>query len=110
MRKYDTIPGPHIFHVDTALPPVIPAGDAFSVSIVLVARANERFSLVISAMATVGATGLGGKRAQAFLAEVSQQLLTGAVPRTIAAEGRLLPARPPEHPPGLMKIRSELVE
>jgi hypothetical protein len=98
MRKYDTIPVPHIFRVDTALPPVIPAGDAFSVSIVLVARANERLPLLIGAMAVAGAAGLGGKRAQAFLAEVTQRLPTGAAPRTIATEGRLLPAAPPEHP------------
>lgn len=98
MRRYDTIPVPHIFRVDTPLPPVIPAGTAFSVCIVLVAQANERLPLVVRTMAAAGAAGLGAERTRAVLAEVTQLSLTGSTLHYVWSEGRTLSALPPDHP------------
>ena len=110
MRRYDTIPVPHIFHVDAALPPIIHPGQAFAVSLVLLAKANERLPLVIQAMAAIGETGLGAKRGRSMLEDVVQHLPSHGTPRLIAAEGRILPADAPEHPqtppmPARIRIR-----
>jgi hypothetical protein len=98
MRKYDTIPVPHVFRVDTALPPTIGAGRTFSVAMVLVAEANARLPLVIRTMAAAGEAGLGADRGRALLTEVVQRFPTRTAPHRVATAGRLLPPDPPEHP------------
>jgi hypothetical protein len=62
MRRYDTIPGPHVFRIDTPLPAVVGAGQDLTVSLVLVGAANRYLDLVRAALATAGEGGLGPHR------------------------------------------------
>lgn len=110
MRRYDTIPVPHIFRVDRDYPEPIQAGDQIAVAIVLVGEANARLPLVIQAMAAAGQGGLGPQRGRVWLHDVTQQLPGGRPPQLVASKGRALEIQPPEPPatpppPAAVRIR-----
>ncbi|MBK1645230.1 hypothetical protein CKO25_11370 [Thiocapsa imhoffii] len=101
MRRYDTIPVPHVFQIDPATRAVIPAGESLRVALVLVGTANDRLPLVIQTLADAGLEGLGATRTRAILLEVIQELPDGSTQR-VASQGRLstpLPPVPPMTPP-----------
>jgi hypothetical protein len=99
MRRYDTIPVPHIFRLDATWPETIHSGQLPSVGMVLVGAANERLPLVIQALAAAGQGGLGAERARLLLQDVVQHLPGQSLPQLVATEGRILDAHPPTPPP-----------
>ncbi|WP_295455562.1 CRISPR system precrRNA processing endoribonuclease RAMP protein Cas6 [uncultured Thiodictyon sp.] len=110
MRRYDSIPVPHVFRVDRDYPEPILAGDEIAVSLVLVGEANDRLPLIIQAMAAAGQGGLGPQRGQVWLHDVTQHLPGGRPPQLVASKGRMLDLRPPEPPeappiPAAVRIR-----
>ncbi len=110
MRRYDSIPVPHIFRVDRDDPEFIQAGAEIAVSLVLVGQANDRLPLVIQTMAAAGQGGLGPQRGQVWLQDVTQQLPGHHPPRLVAGKGRMLEMLPPEPPrpppaPAAVRIR-----
>jgi len=110
MRRYDTIPVPHVFRVDRDDPELIQAGAELAVSLVLVGQANDRLPLVIQTMAAAGQGGLGPRRGQVWLQDVTQQLPGQHPPRLVAGNGRMLEMLPPESPrpppaPAAVRIR-----
>lgn len=90
MRKYNTIPVPHVFGARQVEPDTIEPGKFFAQSLVLVGKANERLPMVIRAMAAVGAAGFGRDRAKAELMEVVQSGPPGHEPRPILEQGRMV--------------------
>jgi len=108
MRRYDSIPVPHILRLDRDYPDPIQAGDELTVSMVLVGAANERLPLIIQAMAAAGQGGLGPQRGQVWLHDVTQQLPDASPPQLVATKGRLLdcpPPQPPAPPPAPAAVR-----
>ncbi len=72
MRNYSTIPLPHIFRFDTMSEQSLATDDHFTISMVLVGSANEKLAVIIRAMYAAGINGLGKKRSQCKLIDVSQ--------------------------------------
>lgn len=110
MRRYDTIPVPHVFQLDPDPREHVRAGETLRVSLVLVGSANARLPLVVQAMAAAGHQGLGPTRARAWLLEVIQQHPDGTT-TPVASKGRLstsVPPAPPRTPPLPSVLRIQL--
>ncbi|AGA89175.1 Uncharacterized conserved protein (DUF2276) [Thioflavicoccus mobilis 8321] len=108
MRRYATIPVPHVFQLDAEYPPHIGAGGRIRASLVLVGKANAELPLVIQAMAAAGWGGLGAERARARLDDVTQLPSGDAPSHLVAADGRIgeaLPAESPSTPPPPAALR-----
>jgi len=72
MRKYATIPVPHIFRSQTSAETIVRAKQRFSVGIILTGSANDKLSLVYRAMYAAGIAGLGKQRVQCQLVDIVQ--------------------------------------
>lgn len=72
MRKYQTIPSPHILRSPFGQPTVFKSGDKVALEVVLVGNANGRLPVLISALQRAGMTGLGKLRICLQLLEVEQ--------------------------------------
>jgi hypothetical protein len=103
MRRYDTIPIPHVLHIPSDHPKSLRPGQDLTLGIVLVGSANERLAFVLQAMAEAGAGGLGADRVPLWLASVLQYGPGMDEAWTVAAEGEILgwtePQAPPTPPP-----------
>lgn len=88
MRRYNTIPVPHVlrhrYHDATS----IKNKQTFSVDMVLVGRANSELVRVIQAMQKAGQHGIGPERTQAQLLQV-EQLQPQGLNQLIMSEGQM---------------------
>jgi hypothetical protein len=99
MRRYDTIPVPHVLHLAGDRPRTVQPGQELTVGIVLVGSANERLAFVLHAMAEAGAGGLGADRIPLWLDSALQYGSALDEAWTVAAEGEILGRAAPEIPP-----------
>lgn len=76
MRKYSTIPPPHVF-ISDACRSHYEADDLLSVSIVLCGNSNEKFISVATALVLAANTGLGKRRVRLKLEGIQQVLPSG---------------------------------
>lgn len=73
MRKYPSIPLPHIVRFKaTEGDCTLSAGQSLSVNMVLVGKANQRLPVVIKALSAAGQRGLGKRRVRGQLQQVTQ--------------------------------------
>lgn len=101
MRRYETIPVPHVFQLDPDTRAVIPPGGPLRVGMVLAGTANAKLPFVVQAMAAAGRVGLGATRARLRLREVVQEGADGSSHR-VAEPARMstpLPPGVPDIPP-----------
>ena len=73
MRKYSSIPLPHILRVEATDGDCLwPVDKPLSVNIVLIGMANQRLPIIVNAMAVAGQQGLGKQRVHCQLQQVRQ--------------------------------------
>jgi hypothetical protein len=72
MRKYSTIPVPHIFRVDDTTEHTLQSNQHFSVKMVLTGSANNKLPAIIKAMYAAGIAGLGKQRIECQLIDIMQ--------------------------------------
>lgn len=101
MRKYTTIPPPHVFHSGTNQRTDYQSGDLLEMSLVLCGNSNTKFPSVATALVLAANTGLGRNRVSLKLEGIQQELPNGAQHELIA-ENRLIPtlaAQTASYPP-----------
>ena len=98
MRRYTTVPVPHVFHVPPEYPRALVNGQPVSLGLVLVGSANDACDLMIQAMAEAGAGGLGAGRTQLWLQQVEQHVPGRDDAWLLAAKGQIHDAQPPAMP------------
>lgn len=98
MRRYTTVPVPHVFHVPPEHPRTLLEGQALDLGLVLVGDANDGCDLMIQAMAEAGNGGLGAGRLQLWLQQVEQHVPGRGEPWLLAAKGEIHDAQSPEMP------------
>lgn len=101
MRRYDTIPVPHVFQLDPDPRAVIPPGGPLRIGMVLAGTANAKLPIVVQAMDAAGRAGLGANRARLRLCEVVQEGADGST-HWVAEPARMstpLPPGVPDVPP-----------
>lgn len=84
MRKYQTIPSPHVLRSIPGTPKTIEAGDETLLDAIIIGNANSRLKSLVSALQRAGEQGLGRNRTQLDLFSVSQQVPDGNEPPTEA--------------------------
>lgn len=72
MRKYPTIPIPHIFRIEDTSEHTLQANEHFSIGMVLTGSANDKLPTIIRAMYAAGIAGLGKQRIPCQLIDVIQ--------------------------------------
>jgi len=98
MRRYTTVPVPHIFHVPPEHPRAFLEGQALDLGLVLVGAANASCGLIIQAMAEAGSAGLGAGRLPLWLQQVEQHVPGRGEPWLLAARGEIYTAQAPAMP------------
>lgn len=104
MRKYNTIPPPHVFISDVEHRSHYDTDDLLPVSLVLCGSSNEKFISVATALILAANTGLGKKRVRLKLEGIQQELPNGKqqellrdnVFQPILPAGVVEPSTPPE--------------
>ncbi len=95
MRKYNSIPSPHIFRPALDHPLHVKPDTEISVDVILPGAANERLPSLIRALYSAGMTGLGKNRGRMQLQQV-WQLKPGGEDKALLDGSTLLDADPPE--------------
>jgi hypothetical protein len=73
MRKYPSIPLPHVLHFEaTEGDCTRSAGEFICVNIVLIGKANQRLPVIIKALSAAGLRGIGKQRVRCQLQQVTQ--------------------------------------
>lgn len=109
MRKYTTVPTPHILRPPLAGATHLPAGERLEVDVILPGTINSKLPVLIRALYSAGISGLGKHRSRAQLQQVTQLTPTGAS-KALLIDGRLVEAAPPAQinvppPPDTARIR-----
>lgn len=94
MRKYTTIPTPHILRPPLTKVTHLPAGERLEVDVILPGIINSKLPTLIRALYSAGISGLGKYRSRAQLQQVTQLTSTG-VSKALLIDGRLVAAAPP---------------
>lgn len=94
MRKYTTIPPPHILQCDQLGQRNYQAGDSLRQSIVLCGDSNQKFPVIAAAMVLAAHTGLGRDRVKLQLTDITQERPDGTV-FNLLQDNRLVAAQPP---------------
>lgn len=77
MRKYDTIPAPHVLQSQLTKKQHFHKGEQVSVDVVLCGQANAKIASLVRALYVAGATGVGRQRSQLSLKQVTQHTALG---------------------------------
>ena len=72
MRKYPTIPIPHIFRLENTSEHTLQSDEQFNIGMVLTGSANNKLPVIIRAMYAAGLNGLGKQRIPCQLVNVIQ--------------------------------------
>ena len=72
MRKYPTIPIPHIFRIENNAQQTIQSGQEFTIGMIVTGSANDKLPVIIRAMYAAGVAGLGKQRIPCQLVNVTQ--------------------------------------
>jgi hypothetical protein len=77
MRKYDTIPVPHVFQGEISQPMQVRTGELFSIGLSLIGSACYKLPVIIDSMEKMGQNGFKRQRFKASLNSVSLQTQHG---------------------------------
>jgi len=98
MRKYTTIPPPHVFQFNEDTKRLYEAGETVRQSIVLCGSSNQKFPVIAAAMMLAAHTGLGKKRSKLQLVGIHQELPDGSQ-FNLVQDNKLIAAQPPVNMP-----------
>ncbi|PWQ92330.1 CRISPR system precrRNA processing endoribonuclease RAMP protein Cas6 [Leucothrix pacifica] len=101
MRKYTTIPPPHVFQFNEETKSVYEAGETVRQSIVLCGSSNQKFPVIAAAMMLAAHTGLGKKRSKLQLVGIHQELPDGSQ-FNLVQDNKLIAAQPPVKMPDVV--------
>ena len=72
MRKYTTVPSPHLFRMTATATPMLAKGAMLETEVVLPGNSNSKLPTLIRALYSAGLGGLGRHRSRARLLQVTQ--------------------------------------
>lgn len=97
LRKYPAAPHPFLIHPDATHHKRYAPGEAFSLDLTLIGRANHQLPYLLHALRQAGVKGIGQGRGR-FLIEAVSQALPGEGFSLIYQDGGRLAALPPQAP------------
>ncbi|MEZ5448807.1 MAG: hypothetical protein R3E89_07335 [Thiolinea sp.] len=97
MRKYTTVPTPHIFRMTTLEPETIPVGGELTTEVILPGNSNHKLPVLARALYSAGMGGLGKRRSRAGPVQITQTHPDGAT-RDLLHDGQLRDALPGHGP------------
>lgn len=93
MRKYNTVPAPHVFQTKLLENHQLSSGEMTSVSLVLCGHANDKLPSLARAFHVAGKQGLGKHRATLQLVQI-RQYIGGEEPLRLLVDNQLRPPLP----------------
>jgi hypothetical protein len=107
MRKYKTIPAPHIIRPEQTKAQSFVAGQTVSLRFILIGNANQKLPLVIWSLLTAGSIGLGKSRSKLALQDV-WQLQANNLPRLIYQQNEIK-TQPDNKPLAIIAMPSQVM-